>query len=254
MPKIMNFKGAASRGLGLSFLPRSIIEVESYGTNLNGKTAKQGLDCTVLYHRVVRSWVADETGLLPKEPDNSLVGMTFEHQMLDVGLEGASEKANEIREKDLKNAMIAHGGPREQIDAIKGQFAIEERFFDGRRAFIRYDPPAADAQGGDDSYPDVFYIRPADVNEYISGSKRVSWPKDRRSTRASANVAVGGGTAGGQFLTGQRAAVPDALAAAAKPPTLPAAAAPSNGAGAAVSSFLGGSQPAPAGGQTPPSW
>lgn len=251
MPKTVTWTGVPSRGVGLSFLPRCLIQVESYGTDCNAKSQKQQLPGTKLNHKVIQSYLADESGNLPKQPDNSLVGMVFDHLILDVGIEGASKDANEIREADMKAAMVAHGAPREQVDVAAGSITIREDHFDGKSAWLIYDPPKEGATGND-AYPEIRYLRPNEVNDYKASIKRVPWPMDNKKTRASAAVAVQGG--GGQFIAGApAAAAPAGLARAGLPAATPGNGAP---AGQGLGGFMG-QQPAattPPAGTAPQSW
>jgi|GEM_PF-3621043 len=184
------YTGQATLGLGIDFLPRMVCKIESFDSE-NTVTPKQNLPCYRLHHRIVQSWVADERGNLPAQADNSQVGQTFDNFLMKIVVGGDPEK-NEFYERAQKTAIVAHGnGTTDALNQATGKVSMRSAYFDGRTAFAIYDPPKDDG----DRYAAIHYLKPEDVNDILSGQRRVRWPKDQTSTRGNRLQVQAGGQA-----------------------------------------------------------
>jgi len=198
----VTFSGAKSRGLGLNFLPRGLYKVVSNDPE-NTVSPKKSTPCYLLHHKVIDSRAADAQGNIPLQGNDGLqVNAEFDDFLMKP-VPGIDPEQNERNEAGLKTALVAFGAAaREAMDQATGQVNVRYDHFHGKTAWLIYDPP--DGTDPDDTYPAIWYLRPDDAADILTGKRRPKWPKDSRNSRRRTSVQGVGG--GGSMTTGQAVA------------------------------------------------
>lgn len=203
---IVQFTGRNAQTIGQGYLPRGLYAFTNEG--IEATASESGVPAIKLYMKIAQALVFEpgENGNPDVfRPEASLAGreITKNHNLPD----GKNKGGDEAREGELKGALLGHGKPKKEVDAMRGGVAINPADFLDKSGFFLYDPPPP----GSNEYPEIRYLDAETAGKIAQGQIRINqWPMDKKLEKAQKGAAAGGQvqTGAGSMLAGGGAPVP----------------------------------------------
>ena len=207
---------------GISTMPaRGLYQVVCTAQAVKPSKNKQKMALHLTY-RIVGSFLPDAAGKLVQSNKH----VNQEDQAMILLQDGQNPTADEIRESDFKALGVAFGLVLpEQLPPKGTPYMLDETQLVNRPAYLLFDPAPMGA--GRDAYPERRFFTKVVGDEFIVGTRTITWPWDTKNIgKAAPGMTMGGPTAAANLMPGGNMAPPGQLA----PPTGAPAALPVAGA------------------------